>query len=279
MEGQMRRTACFVGLLAFACSCTPTVTSLTVDPEAETIGSKGGQTSFRAILKDAKGQRIHDSKVRPTWTSSAPAVATVDETGRVRAKTSGDAVITAALGALTAQGKVKVSYPAAVTLTPITLEFKEPGTTASLEAKVADDAGKPIAGKAVDWDSSDPKVARVVGGRVSAMAPGKAVITASLDEIKARAEVTVKSNEVPTFHKLVVKPATAKLKKGGTVTLVAAAQDKKGKAVGDVPVTWTSANPKVATVEAGVVTGEKKGNVKITAAAGKKTATAKVTVK
>ena len=56
-------------------------------------------------------------------------------------------------------------------------------------------------------------------------------------------------------------------------------EDKKNKPVADVPVTWTSSNPKVASVEAGAVTAEKKGNVKITAAAGKKTATAKVTVK
>jgi uncharacterized protein YjdB len=172
-----------------------------------------------------------------------------------------------------------VSIPATVTLTPATLEFKEPGKTAALEAKVADDAGNPLAAKGLDWDTSDPKVARVVGGRVSAMAPGKATITAILDVIKGSAEVVVKSGEAPAFAKLVVKPTAAKLKKGSTVKLTATALDKKNKPVADVLVTWTSSNPKVATVAAGAVTAEKKGNVKITAAVGKKTATAKVTVK
>jgi uncharacterized protein YjdB len=279
MEGQMRRTACCVGLLVFACSCTPTVKSLTVDPESETIGAKGGQTTFRAILKDGKGQRIHDPKLPPTWTSSAPAVATVDETGRVTAKACGDAVITASLGAFTSQGKLRVSYPATLALAPTTLEFKEPGQIGTIEAKVTDDTGKPLPGKAVDWDTSDPKVVRVVGGRVSAMATGKAVITASLDVIKATAEVTVKSVEVPAFDKLLLKPATVKLKKGGTAQLTVTAVDKKKKPVGEVAVTWTSSNPNLATVVAGTVTAVKKGNVKITVAAGKKTATAKVSIK
>lgn len=276
----MRRTAALIGLLGFACSCAPQPATLTVDPESETITRKGGNTSFRAVLKDAKGQRIYDTKLRPTWSSSAPAVATVDETGRVTAVKSGDAVITATVGALTSQGKVKVSVPATVTLTPTKLEFKEPGQIAALEAKVADDAGNVLPGKAVDWDSSDLKVARVVGGRVSAMAPGTATITASLDVIKAKAEVVVKKVEVPVFHKLVVKPATLKLKKGATAKLEVAGVDKKGKPVeGEIPVSWKSSNAKIASVEAGAVTAVKKGNAKITVAAGKKTATAKVSVK
>jgi uncharacterized protein YjdB len=277
----MKRTACLAGLLALACSCTPAVKTVTVDPETETLAAKGAKASFRAILKDDKGQRIMDPMPaqRPKWTSSAPLVATVDEAGRVTAQKSGEVVITAAVGELKGEGKVKVSIPATVTLTPATLEFKEPGKTASLEVKVADDAGQPLAAKGLDWDTSDPKVARVVGGRVSAMAPGKATITATLDVIKGEAQVTVKSGEAPAFAKLVVKPATAKLKKGSTVKLTATALDKKNKPVADVPVTWTSSNPKIAAVEAGAVTAEKRGNVKITAAAGKKTATAKITVK
>jgi uncharacterized protein YjdB len=275
----MRRTVCVVGLLVFACSCAPQPKSLTVDPESDTITRKDGNVTFRALIKDAKGQRIHDTNFNATWASSAPAVATVDDHGRVTALKSGEAVISATFGAFKGEGKVKVIIPATVTVTPATLEFKEPGQIASLEAKVADDSGNVLPGKAVDWDSSDQKVARVVGGRVSAMAPGTAVITASLDLIKGKADVTVKSVEVPVFNKLVVKPATLKLKKGGTAALTATAQDKKGKAVADVPITWTSSNPAIATVEAGTVTGVKKGNVKITAAAGKKTATAKVSVK
>jgi uncharacterized protein YjdB len=274
----MTRTACWVGMLALTCSCTPTVKTLTVDPETETLGAKGARATFRALLKDDKGQRILDPKLRPAWSSSAPQVASVDDAGKVTAQKSGDAVITAVLGALKGEGKVKVVIPATVTLTPATLEFKAPGQTATLEAKVADDAGKALAAKGIDWNSSDPAVARVVGGRVSAMTPGKAVITASLDVIKGTTQVTVKRVEVATFHKLVVKPAAAKLKKGSTVKLMATALDKKGKPAGDVAVTWKSSNPKVATVEAGAVTAARKGNVKITASAGKKTATAKVTV-
>jgi uncharacterized protein YjdB len=281
MEGLMRRAACFL-LLIFTCSCTPEPKSLTVDPESEAIAKKGGSVSFRALVKDAKGQRLFDTKVKPTWASGTPEVASVDQTGRVTALKSGESVISATLGALKSEGKVKVSIPATLTLTPPTLEFKEPGQIASIEAKVADDAGNALPGKAPDWDSSDPKVARVVGGRVSAMAPGKATITATLDTVKATAEVVVKSVDVPVFAKLTVKPATVKLKKGETATLTAAAVDKKGKSVGEVPLVWISSNDKIATVQEGTVTGVKKGAAKIIVGVkgvDKKSATVKVTVK
>jgi uncharacterized protein YjdB len=281
MEGTMRRTA-VVGLLFFACSCTPEPKSLAVDPETEAIGKKDGAVTFRALVKDAKGQRIFDSKHKPLWTSSNPAVATVDDAGRVKGLKSGEAVISAAVGALKGEGKVKVSFPASLTLTPPTLEFKEPGQVASIEAKVADDAGNALPGKTPDWSSTDIKVARVAAGQVSAMAPGKATITAALDDLKAKAEVTVKSVAVPDFKKLVVKPATLTLKKGGTGKLTATAQDKKGKPVGEVQLFWVSSNDAIATVADGTVTGVKKGGAKIIVGGKgfeKKTTTAKVTVK
>lgn len=274
----MKRTAWFVGLLALACSCTPAVKTVTVDPETETLGAKGAKASFKAIPKDAEGQRVSNPTLRPKWTSSAPSVATVDEDGKVTAQRSGDAVITAVVGEVKGEATVKVSIPATVTLTPATLELKAPGQSASLEAKVADDAGKPLAAKRLDWDTSDAAVVRVVGGQVTAVAPGTAVVTATLEVIKGEAKVTVKRPESPAVSKLVVKPTNVKLRKGSSAKLSASALNKKGRPLADVAVSWTSSNPKIATVEAGLVTAVKKGTVKITVAAGRRTATAKVTV-
>jgi len=275
----MRRTVCFVGLVVLACSCTPSVKTLTVDPEAETLGAKGARTTFRAIAKDAKGQRIVDLRTQPKWSSSAPSVATVDEAGKATAVKSGDTVITAVLGELKGEARLKVSIPATLALTPATIEFKAPGERAVLEAKLVDDVGRPLAAKGVDWDTSDPKVARVTGGHVSAVGPGTATITATMDVIKGQATVTLKRTEAPPFAKLVVKPTKVTLKKGSSAKLAASALDKKNKPVADVPVTWSTSSAKIATVEAGTVTAVKKGKATITAAAGRKTAKVKVTVK
>jgi len=262
--------------------CTPSVKTVTVDPETETLGTKGARASFRALIKDAQGQRITDPALKAKWTSSAPLIAAVDETGRVTALKSGDTVITATVGEVKGEAKVRVSIPATVTLSPATLELKAVGESGKLEAKVADDAGKPLAVKGLDWETSDPAVARVVGGQVTAVGPGKAVITGTLDVIKGEAKVTVTvaAPEAPAaLAKLVLKPAAVKLKKGSTAKLSATALDKKGKPVPGVAVTWKSANPKVASVEGGAVTAGKKGTTKITASAGKQKATAKITVK
>ena len=67
------------------------------------------------------------------------------------------------------------------------------------------------------------------------------------------------------------------MKKGGSATLTVSALDKKGTPVA-VPTTWKSSNPKIAKVEAGVVTAVRKGKAKITVSAGRKAASAKVTV-
>lgn len=133
-------------------------------------------------------------------------------------------------------------------------------------------AGK---GKTVTWSSSDTKVATVSkDGKVTAMAPGTAKITASVDGKTAVCTVNVTA----TLKGISLNKSELNLKKGQSEKLVvsydpADTTDKKD-------VVWTSSDTSVVSVAAdGTVNALKEGTAEITAKVGDKTAVCKVTVK
>lgn len=273
----MNRTTCLLALSLAACG--PSVKSVTVDPPRAVLDAKNATATFTATAKDDSGRPIVDPKVKPTWTSSAPLVASVDSGGKVTALKSGEAVITAAFGEAKGSAKTTVSIPAAVTVSPASVELAGAGKSAALAVRVADDSGKEYAAPRVAWASSDPRVARVTEkGEVSATGAGVATITATVGAARGEARVIVR---LPQFARLQVKPARMALARAGaTGKLVAAAVDRKGKHVAGVPVSWRSANEKVVRVEPdGMVIAVKKGKARVTAVAGGKSASAEVTVK
>lgn len=265
-------------LVASALSwCGPSVKTVVVDPPSASLDQKGAVAVLKATARDDSGAPIAKG-VAIAWSSSAPLVASVDGSGRVTALKSGEATITATAGKAAGAAKVLVSIPAALTLAPATLALKS-GDSAALELKVVDDAGKPIPSpKNVAWSSSDTAVASVANGRVIAAGGGTAVVTAALGAVKAEVPVTVK---LPEFAKLSLKPARLVLKRAGdSGTLTATALDRKRKPVAGVAVAWKSSAPRVANVGAdGTVVALRRGKAKITATAGRKSASALVTVK
>lgn len=133
-------------------------------------------------------------------------------------------------------------------------------------------AGK---GKTVTWSSSDAKVATVSkDGKVTAMAPGTAKITASVDGKTAVCTVNVTA----TLKGISLNKSELNLKKGQSEKLVvsydpADTTDKKD-------VVWASSDTSVVSVAAdGTVNALKEGTAEITAKVGDKTAVCKVTVK
>lgn len=133
-----------------------------------------------------------------TWTSSHPAVATVDADGTVHAVAAGDATITATAGDKTATCTVRVSEVKTIAVTSVTLTSSEL-TLVVGEADVTltctvlpDDADD----KTVTWTSSNHAVATVDAkdtnkGTVHAVAAGEATITAKAGEQTATCKVTV----------------------------------------------------------------------------------------
>ncbi len=271
----MKRAAlCLAAALA---ACGPSVKSVTVEPPSVALSSKGATRALVASLKDSKGRPVEDGKQKVAWTSSSPAVAEVDEAGTVRALRSGEATVTAAVGEAKGASRVVVSIPATVAVSPVTRELR-PGESLVLTVVVADENGKPVTGSPspVAWSSSDAAIASVTEGKVVAVGPGTATVTAASGAVRGTAQVTVK---VAEFAKLVVKPPKLTLKRGDAVRLKAEPLDKKGKLVGGVPVAWRSSDGRIVTVAAdGTVRAMKKGKAKVTASASGKTAAVQVIV-
>ena len=127
----------------------------------------------------------------------------------------------------------------------------------------------------VKWTSSNEKVATVKDGTVKAIAEGEATVTATVGGKSGSCVVTV-AHKVVDVQSITIDPATAEVLTTETVKLNAVVTPST--AVIDYPVTWTSSDKAIAIVEDGLVTGIHQGEVVITAEAGGKSATCKVTV-
>lgn len=146
------------------------------------------------------------------------------------------------------------------TLNPNVLQMK-PGEIQTVE----------IVGSATnaEWTSSNPDVATVYYGAITAQAIGKTIITAKSGKQTATCEVFVTGADGATLR---ITPAVVSLKKGETF------QFNYGNTY-DLDVTWSSNNETVATVDqTGLVTAHKAGNAIITLATNVGAVTALVAV-
>ena len=134
-----------------------------------------------------------------TYSSSDPAVATVDNTGLVTPVANGTATITVAYGSYTISVSVTCDIPAPITqiklsTTEITFNPNN-GWTWTITTGELDPAD-------LVWTSSDETVAYVVNGVVTAAGNGQAVITASYGELSATCKIIVRDMNVETGYEL-----------------------------------------------------------------------------
>ena len=210
-----------------------------------------------------------------TWESSDENVATVED-GKVTAVAPGSAVITARAGNESARCSILVDTPfvpvTSIPLAPTEITLEEGGETNLTASVLPADATDPH----VDFTSSDTAVATVDdGGKVKAVAPGSAVITAKAGDCEARCQVTVTARPVPV-ESVSLNKSSLTLETGEGFDLVATVKPDNAT---DPAVTWTSSDPSVASVtENGHVEALQPGQAVITAKAGEKEATCAVTV-
>lgn len=243
------------------------VSSISVAPATATL-KKGESTVLKAAVLPANA-------TNPTvvWTSSNVKVATVDASGKVTAVSGGSATITAAAGGKSAVSKITVTVAVSkVKLNKTRISLNAKGSYALKAVITPEDATN----NKVTWKSSNTKIATVSSkGVISAKKAGTAVITVKTSDggKTATCKVTVK-NEV---SKLEISKKSVSLKKNQSTALKVYFSPKN---VGGTYVAWTSSKPKVASVsESGKVKALAKGTAIITAKAGNKKVTCKVTVK
>lgn len=243
------------------------VTALSLDKSALTL-AEGEDYTLEVSIQP---QNATDKTV--VWTTSAPDIVWVDA-GTVSALKEGEAVVTARAGEITASCTVTVTRKTvaveSVKLSRIALQLTV-GDMETLEAKVYPENATD---KSVIWSSSAPDVAKVEGGKVTALKEGEAVITAKAGGKSAECSVVV-SKEVIAVESVTLDKTTLELVEGASYTLVASVSPENAT---DKTVAWSSSAPDIATVEGGTVTALKEGRSVITAKAGGQSATCLVTV-
>ncbi len=167
------------------------VTALTLTPAHLSLRSgQTGEVAVIAHLAEGGQERVEGPGV--AWRSSNSAVATV-ERGVVTGVGPGSAVITATYGG--ASGGVTVNVDeslSSIALFPATLslEMGESGELTLLARYTGQEQQAIPAGRAA-WTTSNASVATVREGRISALAPGTATITATFHTYRATAIVEV----------------------------------------------------------------------------------------
>lgn len=263
---------------------SPTLTSITLNPISSALNI--GQTVDIAAtghLSNGTTDSPYDSRV--AWTSSAPAVATVDSLGVVTAQTAGTATITASASGKSATAAITVN--AGPTLISISLDITSTTLNVGQTVDITSTANWSNGTSTVPWDShltwtsSAPAVATVnAGGVVTGVAAGTTTITASQGGVSRTATITV-SAAAPTLTSITLNPTSATGTGGQTMDITATGRFSDGSTVTpyDAQVTWTSSAPAVATVNtAGLVTAIWRGTAIITASKGGLSATCTVTV-
>lgn len=155
--------------------------SLKIDPASATV-NRGSERQFALSAANAKGKIIPLKNVKDLACSTSDAsVATVDNTGKVKAVKYGTATITCT----GTQRKLPRSATATVTVPPpawtLTLTPKsgsaDVGKTLSFTAKAVDadnvDLGE------INWSSANASIASIASGTVTCNAGGTTTITAS----------------------------------------------------------------------------------------------------
>ena len=219
------------------------------------------------------------SKLTVAWTSSDESVATVDATGMVVAVSAGEADITASVtdSEMSAVCKVTVKVAAKDITVPDNLDVKlNDGNETTVEATVSPADATDVK---VSYASTDEAVATVdKDGRVQVLQPGECDITTTL--MQDGEKVTEKTTHVKAFYEvesITLDSNEGKLTVGNSLTIKATVAPEEVAA--ETTIEWSSSNEKVATVdENGKVTAIAAGEATITAAAGEKNATYKLTV-
>lgn len=158
----------------------------------------GQDTALQATAYDADGFLVQSPKI--TWNTSAPAVAQVSSTGLVKGMARGRATISANWEGLTASAEVEIGEWSVVMDTDWSALNLVPGAQLPVRVVLRDSLFRewhyPVS---TSWSSIHPNVATVAGwgavdgqaARVTAVAPGIAVITATIGGLSTQLSVRV----------------------------------------------------------------------------------------
>ena len=251
---------------------------LVITPAPQTVVS-GDSLQLHAQLLDAAGKPVPNARI-----SFRPAggffEASIDTTGLVRAGTVG--TLPAAAIAMVPGEKpvvqrfevVMVAGPAArIDVSPKPTRLL-PGQRLRLDATVYS-AKNDLRADRVQWLSSLPAVVRVSAeGALQAVAPGKAIVSATVGSATTNIPVEVVGGQVASVE---VVPARAQVRTGDVVRFKAVVKDAAGREVSGLTPSWLFTPGKGMVDPDGAFVAYEPGTYQVTANFGSRTADAVVT--
>lgn len=281
---------------SYSKSCTVTVTKKPVTytyalevklaDSSINVGETTTATATYITYADGVKSSSKDVTSSASWSSGKTTVATVSG-GTITGKSSGTSAIKATYSGYTASATVTVSdvvtHSLEVSMSNSSIYVGE--NTSATASYITYTNGTRTSAKDVTssatWSSSNPAVASVSGGSVTAKATGSATITAAYNGYSATATVTVEEDITYDYQ---LSPTSANVVNGRTtkMTVIRRTFTNGSQTNGEdysSNFTWTSSNTSVATVGSyGVITGVGTGTATITAKYGGTTLTGTVTV-
>ncbi len=228
------------------------IAKVMVEP-ADAAIQVGDTLRLRVQAADSTGGILRDLRVR-WFQSGGQFEGSVDSTGLVTGGATGTLKITAVVSRVSggrpatafAQVTILPQPAASLSLRPaVTTVYA--GQTLSLGA-VPYSANGDRRYDPVSWSSSAPAVASVSAtGRLHALRPGRAVLTARAGNATASMTVTVSPNPVASLQ---VEPAQSSVRTGDVIAFRFTARDAAGKAVSGAAPEWSLAG------EGGLIEGD-----------------------
>lgn len=230
----------------------PVATSLAVSPAEAALTALGATTQFSAVVRDQSGNPMPGAAVN--WSSTDPAVVSVNSSGLATAVAVGSTTVTATAGSASGTATVSVDQAVAtVSVSPPSHTLRLGEGVVQFTAVVLDANGHTVQGAGVTWSSSNPDCTCVDPGTglATPMAPGSVIITASSGAVSGTASLTVLAPYVATSIAAYAGDAqTAFIGEAVATPPVVVVKDQRGAGMLGVTVTFA------VTGGGGAVTGE-----------------------
>jgi len=240
----------------------PALISLAVSPLNWSLVS-GTTYPFSATGVFADGSTEDMTKL-VSWSSSVPAVATINTTATATGGTPGTTTITASAGTISGSATLSVDP---VTLVSIDVTANSAGillggTDQFSATGIYSDGSNQNLTSSVTWSSSATPIATITStGLATGVGVGNSNISATLGTIQGSTWLSVAA----TLQALSLSPSTAQIPIGGSVQTVATGTYSNGNSNVTGLSSWSSSNASVATVSNGLVRGLSSGSTTITA--------------
>ena len=173
---------------------SPRADDIVIEPMNESL-HVGEEIRLEATPHDKRGWPVYRSVA---WQSADPEIAAITPEGAIAGRAPGTVRITAGLDDARASIVIPVLPPRVAAV-----DIADPPTSVlvgrsfTLTATALDGANAPLPGRAIQWSSSDVRVAVVTGdGHVAALTPGSVVLTATSEGVRASVRIGV-ATEAP----------------------------------------------------------------------------------